>query len=81
MIRGYNTQIEVIKKYYNNIIADREKNKILLKFEIKKILVKILDFLKLMKILHKRRITTVSESDKIFYASQLEIIECLNNDK
>jgi len=34
-----------------------------------------------MQILHKRRITTVSESDKIFYASQLEIIECLNNDK
>ena len=75
MIRGYNTQIEVIKKYYNNIIADREKNKILLKFEIKKIIVKILDFLNLMKILHSRRITPVSNDEKNFYESQLELIE------
>ena len=75
MIRGYNTQIEVIKKYYNNIIADREKNRILLKFEIKKIIVKTLDFLKLMKILHSRRITAVSDEDKNFYISQLELIE------
>ena len=74
MIRGYNTQIEVIKKYYNNIISDIDKNKIVLKFEIKKMIVKILSFLNLMHILHKRRMTTVSDEDKIFYASQLELI-------
>ena len=74
MIRGYNTQIEVIKKYYNNIIADREKNRILLKFEIKNYC-KNIRFLKLMKILHSRRITAVSDEDKNFYISQLELIE------
>lgn len=74
MIRGYNTQIEVIKKYYNNVISDLEKNKIVLKFEIKKMIVEILSFLNLMRILNKRRMTTVSEDDKNFYASQLELI-------
>ncbi|PJI34502.1 glycosyltransferase family 2 protein [Acinetobacter pseudolwoffii] len=74
MIRGYNTQIEVIKKYYNNVISDIDKNKIVLKFEIKKMIVKILSFLNLMHILHKRRMTTVSDEDKISYASQLELI-------
>ena len=75
MIRGYNTQIEVIKKYYNNVISDLEKNKIVIKFEIKKIIVKILNFLNLMQILHKRRVTSISEYDKNYYASQLELIE------
>ena len=74
MIRGYNTQIEVIKKYYNNVISDLEKNKIVLKFEIKKMIVEILSFLNLMQILNKRRMTTVSEDDKNFYMSQLELI-------
>src|SRR5690606_32189064 len=74
MIRGYNTKIEVIKRYYNNNISDIDKNKIVLKFEIKKMIVKILSFLNLMHILHKRRMTTVSDEDKIFYASQLELI-------
>jgi len=75
MIRGYNTQIGVIKKYYNSTISDLEKNKIVLKFEIKKIIVKVLNFLNLMQILHKRRVTSVSDSDKNFYAAQLELIE------
>src|SRR5690606_7848138 len=74
MICGYNTQIEVIKKYYNNVISDLEKNKIVLKFEIKKMIVEILSFLNLMQILNKRRMTTVSEDDKNFYMSQLELI-------
>jgi len=74
MILGYNTQIEVIKKYYNNVISDLEKNKIVLKFEIKKMIVEILSFLNLMQILNKRRMTTVSEDDKNFYMSQLELI-------
>ncbi|WP_216940629.1 glycosyltransferase family 2 protein [Acinetobacter sp. BY419] len=74
MIRGYNTQIEVIKKYYKNIISDIEKNKIILKFEIKKIIVRILNFLNLMQVLQIHRITSVSDQDKDFYASQLELI-------
>lgn len=28
-----------------------------------------------MQILHKRRVTSVSDSDKNFYAAQLELIE------
>ena len=74
MILGYNTQIELIKKYYNNIISDLDKNKIVLKFEIKKMIVKILSFLNLMQILNQRRMTAVSKEDRNFYASQLEII-------
>lgn len=75
MIRGYNTQIEVVKKYYKNIISDIDKNKIILKFEIKKIIVRILNFLNLMQILQMRRITPISNQDKNIYASQLELIE------
>ena len=37
-------------------------------------IVEILSFLNLMQILNKRRMTTVSEDDKNFYMSQLEII-------
>ena len=74
MILGYNTQIEVVKKYYKNIISDIDKNKIILRFEIKKIIVRILNFLNLMQILQMRRITSISDQDKNNYASQLEII-------
>lgn len=75
MVRGYNTQIKVIKKYYKNTISDIDKNKIILKFQVKKIVVRILNFLNLMQVLQIRRITSVSDQDKNFYASQLEIIE------
>lgn len=74
MIRGYNTQIEVIKKYYKNIISDFDKNKIILKFQIKKIIVKILSFFNLIQILQTRRVISVSEQDKNFYTAQLELI-------
>ena len=74
MVRGYNTQIKVIKKYYKNTISDIDKNKIILKFQVKKIVVRILNFLNLMQVLQIRRITSVSDQDKDFYASQLEII-------
>ena len=36
MVRGYNTQIKVIKKYYKNTISDIDKNKIILKFQVNK---------------------------------------------
>lgn len=75
MVRGYNTQIKVIKKYYKNTISDIDKNKIILKFQVKKIVVRILNFLNLMQVLQIRRITSVSDQDKGFYASQLKIIE------
>ncbi|MEZ2774098.1 glycosyltransferase family 2 protein [Acinetobacter pseudolwoffii] len=75
MVRGYNTQIKVIKKYYKNTISDIDKNKIILKFQVKKIVVRILNFLNLMQVLQIRRITSVSDQDKDFYASQLKIIE------
>src|SRR5690606_36336256 len=75
MVRGYNNQIKVIKKYYKNTISDIDKNKIILKFQVKKIVVRILNFLYLMQVLQIRRITSVSDQDKDFYASQLKIIE------
>ena len=75
MIRGYNTQIEVIKRYSCGVISNYTKNKIISKFKMKKIIVKILDSLGLMQILQKRRVYPVSEQDKIFYVSQLDLIE------
>ena len=40
MIKGYNTQIEVINRYYAGVISNNLKNKIVFKFELKKIIVK-----------------------------------------
>jgi glycosyltransferase involved in cell wall biosynthesis len=80
MIRGYNTQIEVIKKYYKNVISDFDKNKIVLKFEIKKIIVQILNFLDLMQFLQKRRVSSISTHDKNYYTSHLELIGQIKND-
>ncbi|WOE30898.1 MULTISPECIES: glycosyltransferase family 2 protein [unclassified Acinetobacter] len=74
MIKGYNTQIQVIEKYYKNIISDNKKNKIIKKFKIKKIIVLILDKLNLMYILQRKRVTVLSHNDFLNYSSNLEII-------
>ncbi|MFW1957335.1 glycosyltransferase family 2 protein [Acinetobacter guillouiae] len=78
MIKGYNTQIEVIKHYYFGLISDSEKNKIIRKFELKKSIVKALNFLNLMSILQKRRVSVVSKSDKQRYDYNLFLIKEVN---
>lgn len=77
MIKGYNTQIEVIKRYSKGVISQSATNKIILKFSMKKIIVYFLDFFNLMIILEKRRVLRVSEADKLRYQDNLSKINLL----
>ncbi|CAM9357876.1 glycosyltransferase family 2 protein [Acinetobacter bereziniae] len=75
MIKGYNTQIEVINRYYVGVISEIEKKRIVRKFEIKKALVKFLHFFNLMFILQKRRVSAISEEDAKRYNKNLSLIK------
>ncbi|MFW1945792.1 glycosyltransferase family 2 protein [Acinetobacter guillouiae] len=75
MIKGYNTQIEVINRYYSGIISKSEKNKIIRKFNLKKIIVRILNFFNLMFILQRKRVSKVSDIDMKNYIANLHLIE------
>lgn len=77
MIKGYNTQIEVIKRYSNDVISESALNKIILKFKIKKSIVYFLDLVNLMVILEKRRVSKVSEVDEVRYTYNLDRINKL----
>ena len=77
MIKGYNTQIEVIKRYSNDVISESALNKIILKFKIKKSIVYFLDLFSLMVILEKRRVSKVSEVDEVRYTYNLDKINKL----
>lgn len=71
MIKGYNTQIEVIKRYSTGVISKLETNVIILKFELKKIVVFCLDLFKLMDVLEKRRVIAISKQDEQRYKANL----------
>lgn len=75
MIRGYNTQIEVIKRYSNGVISQLQTNKIILKFNLKKKLVTLLDLFNLMVILEKRRVSKISDTDESRYIKNLKKIQ------
>lgn len=75
MIKGYNTQIDVINHYYYGVISGLKKNKIIVKFQIKKIIVKFLNYLNLMSVLQKRRVSVVSEEDIERYNKNLSLIK------
>lgn len=74
MIKGYNTQISVINRYFKGIVSESEKNKIIFKFNLKKIVVTFLDFLNLMSILEKKRVNPVSKSEALEYEKVLKSI-------
>lgn len=74
MIKGYNTQISVIERYYSGVISEKKMKEIVSKFRLKKIIVNILDFLNLMVILEKRRVSKVSEVDEVRYTYNLDKI-------
>ena len=74
MIKGYNTQISVINRYFKGIISESEKNKIIFKFNLKKIVVTFLDFLNLMPILEKKRVNPVSKYEALEYEKVLKSI-------
>ena len=75
MIKGYNTQIKVINKYYRGVVDKKTKNKIIFKFFLKKKIVFILDFFKLMFVLEKKRVNDVSEDEVKKYKEVLNIIK------
>ncbi|QOW47801.1 glycosyltransferase family 2 protein [Acinetobacter piscicola] len=75
MIKGYNTQIEVINQYSKGVISDANRHKIIRKFQVKKAIVKILSATNLMSILQKRRVTKLNEDDLIRYSKNLDRIQ------
>ncbi|MFX6505653.1 glycosyltransferase family 2 protein [Acinetobacter baumannii] len=74
MIKGYNTQIEVINRYFKGVISKKAKEKIIFKFILKKKIVSILDALNLMFILEKKRVSAVSKEEVLQYKATLKSI-------
>lgn len=75
MIKGYNTQIQVIERYSSGVISNREKEKIIKKFKLKKIIVSLLDLMGMMVFLQKKRVVPVNSEDVINYQKNLKIIK------
>lgn len=80
LIKGYNTQISVIENNYKNIISEYLKNKIIFKFNLKKLIVFILNKTNRLDLLLKRRAKFPSEKYFIYYAENLKKIHQLEND-
>lgn len=80
LIKGYNTQISVIENNYKNIISEYSKNKIIFKFNLKKLIVFILNKTNRLDLLLKRRAKFPSEKYFIYHAENLKKIHQLEND-
>lgn len=80
MLKGYNTQMQIISKYYNNILSEKDYQNIMRKFAAKKMIVNIADAMKMMHIILNRRSNTeVSTVIRNEYEKQLNIIQQLSN--
>jgi len=75
MIKGYNTQIQVIERYFSGVISDKEKRKIIKKFRLKKIIVSLLDLMGMMVLLQKKRVVSINSEDVTNYQKNLKIIK------
>ncbi|MCU4449607.1 glycosyltransferase family 2 protein [Acinetobacter lwoffii] len=80
LIKGYNTQISVIENNYKNIISEYLKNKIIFKFNLKKLIVFILNKTNRLDLLLKRRAEFPSEKYFVYHAENLKKIHQLEND-
>lgn len=67
LIKGYNTQINVINSHYKNVISNSAKNKIIRKFKAKKLVVKGLNKLNLLNLLLEKRSDKVTEEIVKYY--------------
>lgn len=80
MLKGYNTQMQIISKYYNSILSEKDYQNIMRKFAAKKMIVNIADAMKMMHIIlnrrSKREVSTVIRNE---YEKQLNIIQQLSN--
>lgn len=75
MLKGYNTQTQIISKYYQDILSESEYKLIMKKFAIKKSIIKLADAINMMDIILKRR-SNLKVNDEIIneYLKQLAII-------
>nr|WP_144917747.1 glycosyltransferase family 2 protein [Moraxella osloensis] len=75
MLKGYNTQTQIINKYYQNILSESEYKFNMRKFAVKKSIVKLADAINMMHIILKRR-SNLKVDDEIIneYLEQLAII-------
>ncbi|MBW4009424.1 glycosyltransferase family 2 protein [Moraxella osloensis] len=80
LLKGYNTQISVIKNNYKNIISVYSKNKIIFKFNLKKLIVFILNKINKLNLLLKRRGKIPNEDYFIYHAENLKKIYQVKND-
>lgn len=74
LIKGYNTQINVIENNYENVISNFLKNKIIFKFKLKKLIVYFLNKTNKLQILLKRRAEIPSEKYFSYHSSNLKKI-------
>ncbi|WP_227677794.1 glycosyltransferase family 2 protein [Psychrobacter frigidicola] len=71
LIKGYNTQIEVINNSYKDVITKSKKNKIINKFQLKKLIVKSLNKFGLLKLLLLLRSDKYSQEDLDYYKKNI----------
>lgn len=71
LIKGYNTQIEVINASYKDVITKSKKNKIIKKFQVKKLIVRSLNKLGLLKLLLRLRSDKYSHQDLDYYKKNI----------
>lgn len=74
LLKGYNTQIQVINNNYKDIISENKKNKIIRKFKIKILIVKTLNKLGLLHLLLKRRSQKYNINHIEYYNQEISII-------
>lgn len=67
LVRGYNSQIEVINNEYKDIISEYQKKIIVGKFQSKKIIVRALHKFNMLYLLLKKRSQSYSEKDATYY--------------
>lgn len=79
LIKGYNTQISVIENNYKNIISVYLKNKIIFKFNLKKLIVFILHKTNRLDLLLNRRAEFPSEKYFKYHSENLKKIHQLEN--
>ena len=71
LIKGYNTQIEVINANYKEVITKNKKNKIIKKFQLKKLIVRSLNKAGLLKLLLRLRSEKYSQQDLEYYKKNI----------
>lgn len=80
LIKGYNTQIDVIENNYENIISGFLKNKIIFKFRLKKLIVHFLNKINKLQLLLKRRAEIPSEKYFLYHSENLKKINHVKTD-